>query len=187
MWLYIKTLTLRGNYIHKVSERVSMVYTHLYILLKLAPVSVAVMKFRYFKAKKHTPEHYEAWMPYEAVDKFQPAKHNWQGITVGQQMIEYLITNTVRSGDAGLYIEDIENMEDGDFKDYLLSQDGKSFYSILINYRKEGYHVLLLIFNYNNPRLSGAELSNIRITARNIEKLMFKKVLSFSDSQYQFN
>ncbi|UZR95930.1 hypothetical protein [Chondrinema litorale] len=180
MFLHLKTLQMRESHLQKISDRVAAVYTQMYRLLQLAPVSIQVMQFR--KAKRG--EQYQCWIRYDTSMKFHYAKMNMQGIFISEQLVDILVHQTAEKKDDGLYIPDMQNLPEGHLKDYLQSQEIQSFFSIQIDEKKQSTYTLVVSFNRVDPELSGAEKSQIRLAARNIQKFLFKKELSFSEIQY---
>ena len=191
-WLYIKTLTLRDSYLRSVSRRVAEIIRQLNNLMELEPLYCVVLEFKgnenidffsFFRKKKKKDDIlYEATILYEVTkSKYLSIINNWQGIKMDGDMMQKLIIDTSRKDNEGIYVPDINKMPDGNLKDYLLSINVYAYFTVLIKNQKRSIHTLLIMFNRTEPEITGAELAEIKMAGKNVEKLMFKKRLSFSD------
>ena len=159
------------RFIQDVSQQVAEVYTHLYLLIRIQPVRALVLKF--VRRQEEGREFYEVWVMHEAVLGIPPVKQYLQGIRTGLQMqveIQHLVTDPMGEH----YIEDVEELENGEYKDMLLSDDIRSAMNIMLDYNSRRVWMLAVHFN-RTEALEPPEMAVIRLCAANISKLIIPK------------
>ncbi|UZR93149.1 hypothetical protein [Chondrinema litorale] len=184
------SLTFHMRYRNKIEQRVSSVYTYMNMLLKLTPVRVHIMKFKYvsselkkLKEEKDnaaksisttalTWQHYRCWIIHETVTGFKPIKQEWDGINIAEQSIDLLITQTIINNNFGVYVPDVDKMPNGDFKEIMQHYGVRAFYSKLLHTKADVVYTMLVTFNRENP-LEDSDIAFIKICAGNCERLMF--------------
>lgn len=163
--------THRKQHIDKISERVSSVYTQMYLLLYMQPTRVSVIRYEYEKAEDG--HHVLAYMIHEAVYGLPSIKGNWQGVDISSQMINLLVAQTER--ELEVYIPDVDAMEDGPLKDIMTSYNTRSFFNAHLAKKPTGHYSLLVAFNRVDA-VEPTDRAQIRLCAANIKKLMFMPV-----------
>ncbi|WP_020532032.1 hypothetical protein [Flexithrix dorotheae] len=158
------------QFIQGISDRISSIYTYMYMLMKISPVRIAVFRFDYKEQEKE--KFYKCYMVHEAVSGVEPIKDFWQGIQINKQVSQVLIVDTISEGSKGLYLSNLEEMPDGELKDTLDSYDIRSIFSIYLNNRAERVYSLVVFFN-REKSLEQSDIATIRLCAANIEKLIF--------------
>ncbi|MEM1134247.1 MAG: hypothetical protein AAGI07_00300 [Bacteroidota bacterium] len=176
----IETIALLLHLWHtkKIENKISAIYTYLYSLVDLSPTSIEIMKYKYVtmksydkKGSKITTQAYKATMIHEATFGVKSLKSLHQNIFMGNQEIELLIIQTMTTDKLGLYVNDIEDLHDGDLKDEYQSHNIKSFYSIILMQQGEKIYTMIVKF-INANKIDSAEIARLRIVAANIQKLI---------------
>ena len=162
----------RAKIKEQVREDVSGIFNYMYMVSPFRPVRVAVMHFHYEKKRKGREEvkqHMYCSMLYEATESLMPIKDIFQGIELDAQAVQYWVTETSLKGKKGLYLDNVEEMGDGDLKALLESYDILSFYNIHIVTKGSEVYTLFVAFNRVGA-LEEKDIARIRILAANLFK-----------------
>jgi hypothetical protein len=179
-WLNEQSLRFHANYRNRIEEKISSVYTYMTMILKLAPLRVHILKHRYNQVsikdennKNMNAQHYHSWIIHEKVSGFEPIKGEWNGIGIATQAVQFLITETIRNDSLGLYMPNVDQMENGDLKDLMQHYGVRSFYSRFLHTKKNVVYTFLVSFNREDS-IEKHDIAFMNVCAANCYRLMFE-------------
>lgn len=149
-------------FITKISDNISEIYSHLSHLIKYQPIRALVLCIE--------KQSLLVYVKHEAHFSLTSMKPFWQGIKMGKQEAT-LLDELHETGE--FYIDDVETMADGSYKQLLESCDVQSCFHLVIHISKKNIWVLLVAFNRRDG-LDSASSTAIRLAGANIKKLMFQ-------------
>jgi len=154
----------------RMNTHVSDIYTHMFRLMEMAPIRVMLIRFSRKKHKQGDGKKLEIRIEHEAVKELPPIKPFFEGILAERQLSGYV--NMLLAEQGGEHIlHSMDELEDGDYKDLLLSVDVRAVVNTVINHNKRVIWILSVHFNRENP-VDPPFMARIRLCAANIRKII---------------